>query len=72
MRGDVKLESNNRFVSENQSLTFEQQNQAIQKQLKVIRKLQKRVQAEQRRKNQLASQLKKLKQQQNTKEEINR
>ncbi|WP_242551023.1 MULTISPECIES: hypothetical protein [Enterococcus] len=66
------MKSNDRFVSENQYFTFEQQNQAIKKQLKVIGKLQKRVKAEQRRKNQLASQLKKLKQQQHTKEEINR
>ncbi|MGX7202254.1 hypothetical protein [Enterococcus plantarum] len=60
------------FVRESQHITFEQQDQAIKKQLKVIGKLQKRVKAEQRRKNQLASQLKELKQQQNTKEEINR
>ncbi|WP_258379358.1 hypothetical protein [Enterococcus plantarum] len=59
-------------MRESQHITFEQQDQAIKKQLKVIGKLQKRVKAEQRRKNQLASQLKELKQQQNTKEEINR
>ncbi|MET3563627.1 putative RNase H-like nuclease (RuvC/YqgF family) [Enterococcus rotai] len=44
-------------------LTFEQQDKAIKQQLKVIEKLQRRVKAEQRRKNQLASQLKKLTQQ---------
>ena len=62
---------NNVFVQNNEQLTFEQQDKAIKKQLKVIEKLQKRVKAEQRRKNQLASQLKELRQQQNTKEEMN-
>ncbi|EOH93404.1 hypothetical protein UAW_02652 [Enterococcus haemoperoxidus ATCC BAA-382] len=44
-------------------VTFEQQDKAIKQQLKIIEKLQRRVKAEQRRKNQLASQLKKITQQ---------
>ncbi|WP_348920754.1 hypothetical protein [Enterococcus rotai] len=54
---------NDVFVQSNEHLTFEQQDKAIKQQLKVINKLQRRVKAEQRRKNQLASQLKKLTQQ---------
>lgn len=60
-------------------MTFEQQDKTNKNQLKAIKKLQKRVKVEQRRKNQLASQLKRslkqveeLKQQQKTEEEINR
>ncbi len=63
MRGDVKVGLNDVFVQSNEHLTFEQQDKAIKQQLKVINKLQRRVKAEQRRKNQLASQLKKLTQQ---------
>lgn len=72
MRGDVKVKLKDVFVQTNAYFTFEQQDKAIKKQLKAIEKLQKRVKAEQRRKNQLASQLKELTQQQNTKEEINK
>ncbi|MBO0439197.1 hypothetical protein JZO69_02340 [Enterococcus sp. DIV0869a] len=71
MRGDVNAKLNGVYLDSNRHLTFEQQDKTIKKQLKVIKKLQKRVKAEQQRKNQLASQLKELKQQQNTKEEIN-
>lgn len=60
-------------------ISLMQQDKAIKKHLKVIKKLQKRVHAEQRKKNQLASQLKRsqhrikeLEDQQKLKEEINK
>ncbi|WP_086314037.1 hypothetical protein A5821_001606 [Enterococcus sp. 7F3_DIV0205] len=58
MRGDVKAKLNDVFLNTKTDVSFEQQDKAIKKQLKIIRKLQKRVKEEQRRKNQLASQLK--------------
>ncbi|OEG11505.1 hypothetical protein BCR21_09430 [Enterococcus ureasiticus] len=73
-----KAKLNNIFLNDNKPVSFEQYDKANKNQLKVIKKLQKRVKAEQKRKNQLASQLKRslkqveeLKQQQNTKEEMN-
>ncbi|ALS37245.1 hypothetical protein ATZ35_08765 [Enterococcus rotai] len=63
MRGDVKVNIEDVALQNKMYLTFEQQDKAIKQQLKVIEKLQRRVKAEQRRKNQLASQLKKLTQQ---------
>lgn len=63
MRGDVKVKVEDVALQNKMHLTFEQQDKAIEQQLKIIEKLQRRVKAEQRRKNQLASQLKKLTQQ---------
>ncbi len=63
MRGDVKVKVEDVALQNKMYLTFEQQDKAIKQQLKIIEKLQRRVKAEQRRKNQLASQLKKLTQQ---------
>ncbi len=63
MRGDVKVKVEDVALQNKMDLTFEQQDKAIKQQLKIIEKLQRRVKAEQRRKNQLASQLKKLTQQ---------
>lgn len=63
MRGDVNVKLDDVALQNKRYLTFEQQDKAIKQQLKIIEKLQRRVKAEQRRKNQLASQLKKLTQQ---------
>jgi len=63
MRGDVKVKVEDVALQNKMYVTFEQQDKAIKQQLKIIEKLQRRVKAEQRRKNQLASQLKKLTQQ---------
>lgn len=63
MRGDVKVKVEDVALQNKMYVTFEQQDKAIKQQLKIIEKLQRRVKAEQRRKNQLASQLKKITQQ---------
>ncbi|OEG20254.1 hypothetical protein BCR25_00030 [Enterococcus termitis] len=68
MRGDARVETN---------VSLTQQDKARIKQLKVIKKLQKRVKAEQRKRHQLASQLKRSQQkiralEQQLKEEMNK